>query len=107
MGASPQALYPPFSVGLGPGGGLQAAGSGCEPAVSEVHLRRLDRPDMMHRRAVALISINATPDEVRPRAVGQPRALCARKPSSVPRSHVYVIWELLSKRDKALDHHKP
>lgn len=61
-----QALYPPFSVGLSPSGGVQSATTSraSEPAVSEVHLRRLDRPDMLHRRAVSLISINATPDEV-------------------------------------------
>ena len=53
-----QALYPPFSVGLGP------RPAAAEPAVTEVHLRRLDREGMLHRRAVAVISIDASPEQV-------------------------------------------
>ena len=34
-------------------------------ALSEVHLRRLDSPDLLHRRAVTVISIDAEPQEVR------------------------------------------
>ena len=34
-------------------------------ALSEVHLRRLDSPDLLHRRAVTVISIDAHPQEVR------------------------------------------
>lgn len=33
-------------------------------ALTEVHLRRLDTADVLHRRAVATIAIEATPDEV-------------------------------------------
>lgn len=33
-------------------------------SLSEVHLRRLDSPDLLHRRAVTVISIEATPQEV-------------------------------------------
>lgn len=33
-------------------------------ALSEVHLRRLDTTDMLHRRAVAVIAVEATPEEV-------------------------------------------
>ena len=35
-------------------------------AVTEVHLRRLDNnPDMLHRRVVAVLTVEATPEEVR------------------------------------------
>ena len=44
-------------MGLGPPGTA-------EPAVTEVHLRRLDREDMLHRRAVAVISIDASAEQV-------------------------------------------
>ena len=33
-------------------------------ALTEVHLRRLDTADILHRRAVATIAIEATPEEV-------------------------------------------
>lgn len=33
-------------------------------ALTEVHLRRLDTADVLHRRAVATIAIEATPEEV-------------------------------------------
>ncbi len=32
--------------------------------MTEVHLRRLDREDMLHRRAVAVISIDASAEQV-------------------------------------------
>ncbi len=35
-------------------------------ALTEVHLRRLDTDDTLHRRAVAVIAIEATPEEVHP-----------------------------------------
>lgn len=35
-------------------------------ALTEVHLRRLDTDDTLHRRAVAVIAIEATPEEVDP-----------------------------------------
>ena len=38
-------------------------------ALTEVHLRRLDTDDTLHRRAVAVIAIEATPDEVHPSAL--------------------------------------
>lgn len=57
--ADPQASYPPFQVGARP-----TIFNGM-PAVSEVHLRRLDRPERLHRRAVAVISINAPLQDVR------------------------------------------
>ena len=34
-------------------------------ALTEVHLRRLDTAEVLHRRAVATIAIEATPEEVR------------------------------------------
>ncbi len=33
-------------------------------ALTEVHLRRLDTAEVLHRRAVATIAIEATPEEV-------------------------------------------
>ena len=33
-------------------------------AVTEVHLRRLDADDYLHRRVVAVLTIDATPEEV-------------------------------------------
>ena len=33
-------------------------------ALTEVHLRRLDTAELLHRRAVATIAIEATPEEV-------------------------------------------
>lgn len=57
-----QALYPPFAVGAR----QPAVASHSPPAVSEVHLRRLDRDNILHRRAVAEILIDASPQEVRP-----------------------------------------
>ncbi|DBB03663.1 TPA: hypothetical protein ACH3X3_010990 [Trebouxia sp. C0006] len=33
-------------------------------AVTEVHLRRLDEPDQLHRRVVAVLTVDATPEEV-------------------------------------------
>ena len=57
--SDPQASYPPFQVGARP-----TIFNGM-PAVSEVHLRRLDRPDRLHRRAVAVISIDAPLQDVR------------------------------------------
>ena len=48
-----QALYPPFAVGAR----QPPAASHSPPAVSEVHLRRLDRDNILHRRAVAEILI--------------------------------------------------
>ena len=62
-----QALYPPFSVGLGLRPGA------AEPAVTEVHLRRLDRDGMLHRRAVAVISIDASPEQVSGASTGSVR----------------------------------
>jgi len=34
-------------------------------AVTEVHLRRLDAADQLHRRVVAVLTVDATPEEVR------------------------------------------
>lgn len=53
-----QAMYPPFAVGA-PTAALPGG-----PAVSEVHLRRLDRDNILHRRAVAEICIDASTEEV-------------------------------------------
>lgn len=33
-------------------------------AVTEVHLRRLDAADQLHRRVVAVLTVDATPEEV-------------------------------------------
>ena len=66
-----QATYPPFVVG-----GVAA--------VSEVHLRRLDRSDRLHRRAVAVVSIDATPEEA---------SLCRRGALSVP-SDCKPMWSV-------------
>ena len=33
-------------------------------AVTEVHLRRLDESDQLHRRVVAVLTVDATPEEV-------------------------------------------
>lgn len=52
-----QASYPAFGVEVQ----LEA---GALEALGEVHLRRLDSPDLLHRRAVTVISIEATPQEV-------------------------------------------
>ena len=57
-----QALYPPFAVGAR----QPTAASHSPPAVSEVHLRRLDRDNILHRRAVAEVLIDASPQEVSP-----------------------------------------
>ncbi len=51
-------MYPPFAVGA-PTAALPGG-----PAVSEVHLRRLDRDNILHRRAVAEICIDASTEEV-------------------------------------------
>ena len=53
-----QASYPAFGVEA-------ALEAGAMKALSEVHLRRLDSPDLLHRRAVTVISIDARPEEVR------------------------------------------
>ena len=55
-----QASYPAFGVEA-------ALEAGAMKALSEVHLRRLDSPDLLHRRAVTVISIDARPEEVRVR----------------------------------------
>jgi hypothetical protein len=60
-----QALYPPFSVGAN-GARQPLAASHSAPAVSEVHLRRLDRDNILHRRAVAEILVDTSPQEVCP-----------------------------------------
>lgn len=57
-----QASYPAFGVEAQ----LEA---GALEALGEVHLRRLDSPALLHRRAVTVISIEATPQEAR-RAAG-------------------------------------
>ena len=52
--------------------------------VSEVHLRRLDGPGTLHRRAVAVIKINASCSEVQPSPV-QP--MCTTRLSSDSNMH--------------------
>lgn len=47
-----QATYPAFGVGT-------------RPYLSEVHLRRLDVDEYLHRRAVAVITIGASLQEAR------------------------------------------
>lgn len=39
-------------------------------AVTEVHLRRLDSTDTLHRRVVAVLTVDATPEEVTLRCPG-------------------------------------
>lgn len=51
-------------------------------AVTEVHLRRLDESDQLHRRVVAVLTVDATPEEV-----------CQE---SVLDSVVWLIFELLN-----------
>ena len=57
-----QATYPAFSTP--DTGGVLVRMEG----VTEVHLRRLDGPGVLHRRAVAVIKINASTSEVRANA---------------------------------------
>ncbi|KAK9837252.1 hypothetical protein WJX81_001866 [Elliptochloris bilobata] len=52
-----EASYPAFGVEA-------ALEAGALKALSEVHLRRLDSPDLLHRRAVTVISVDADPQEV-------------------------------------------
>lgn len=54
---TPQASYPAFGMD-------EALEASALRSLSEVHLRRLDSPDLLHRRAVTVISIEATPQEV-------------------------------------------
>ncbi|KAK9823512.1 hypothetical protein WJX72_003333 [[Myrmecia] bisecta] len=51
-----QSSYPAFGVGWKRVGGMSA--------LSEVHLRRLDGDDFLHRRAVAVIAVDASPADV-------------------------------------------
>lgn len=58
-----QTSYPPFELGgLGNSGSPQLAFPG--DSVREVHLRRLDQPDKLHRRAVSVITIDAAVNDV-------------------------------------------
>ena len=70
-----QASYPAFGVEA-------ALEAGAMKALSEVHLRRLDSPDLLHRRAVTVISIDARPEEVRVHLACWVVALLAVRPSS-------------------------
>ena len=47
-------------------------------ALTEVHLRRLDTADILHRRAVATIAIEATPEEVM--LPKEPRTAASKEP---------------------------
>lgn len=57
---SPTSNALPVPTGLGSSGSSRAVPAGA----AEVHLRRLDTFDMLHRRAVAAITIDASPEAV-------------------------------------------
>lgn len=62
---SPTSNALPVPTGLGSSGSSRAVPAGA----AEVHLRRLDTFDMLHRRAVAAITIDASPEVCSPAAM--------------------------------------
>jgi hypothetical protein len=74
--AGGQASYPAFEVGSAKG----ATETDADPdlvSLTEVHLRRLDHDNVLHRRAVAAISVKASVQEVP--SVHAPRFLAKTK----------------------------
>ena len=102
-----QMAYPAFGLRRATGSGstlavqgADAGGRAAPAGAAEVHLRRLDTFDMLHRRAVAAVTIDAPPEVRSPKWRGSTCCSTAASPANLPTCVLQAVWAVVTDYDR-------